>query len=83
MSNDIADGARFIGRRDVMVLDSDRQESLRVLAGRVWVTDGQGRDIVIGVGERVLLARMGRVVVSGLLGSAWIEIEAKASADAA
>jgi hypothetical protein len=84
MSQAIEHGARYVGRKDVLVLDAQSHASLRVLAGRVWVTDGRGRDIVLGIGERLLLPEhAGRVVISGLEGSAWVDVEAKASVLAA
>ncbi len=47
--------------------------SVRVLQGRVWVTQaGDGGDYVLAAGERFVASRAGRVVVEALGGAAEI-----------
>jgi len=83
MSNLITSEARFIGRDNVLVLAAPTHQTVRVLGGVIWATDGRGRDIIAAAGDALALQRAGRVVISGLRGPAWIEVIARDTRGAA
>lgn len=78
MSDAFKEPPTVIRASEILVLESARATAVRVIAGTVWASDPRGNDYVAAAGETFYPEGDGKVIVSGLDGSATIAVDGDA-----
>ena len=73
MSYEIEVEPVVLGPGETMALEGAACDAMYVVSGTIWVTDGNGRDLIIASGEDAVFSGRGRIVISALNGKAAFE----------
>lgn len=73
MSYEIEAEPVVLGPGETLALEGAACGAMHVVSGTIWVTDGEGRDLIVAAGEDAVFSGRGRIVVSALKGTAAFE----------